>query len=155
MTYTLRDRCYQILVEWHGKEHGHPLGPSDPNLFDRVTKVLQQEQAMVRGEGRGAPESILIALANEVRGLSGGVGPPVSTERGVPAEFRELGKPNGEILTPSYLIECSEWPFTNRAIFTRNFGAGKPLTQRIKVGKQFAYLYKELSAMWRNNSLKQ
>ncbi len=71
----------------------------------------------------------------------------------VPAALRESKKTDGEVLTVPYLIDDPQWPFGNKVEFTRAYDANK-LTYRLKVGRAYAYLYDELSAMWRDNSLK-
>jgi len=71
----------------------------------------------------------------------------------VPPEYREKKEPNGEILAPPYLIGNPEWPFENPNEFTRAYHDTK-LTRRIKVRRSYAYLYDELCALWRDNSLK-
>lgn len=71
----------------------------------------------------------------------------------VPAEFREHKKPDGAILSSTYLISSSEWPFNGVKELTVAYQNGR-LTHRIKVGRAFAYLNDELAALWREDSLR-
>ena len=68
------------------------------------------------------------------------------TEQDAPAEFREGGKPNGKVLTSSYLAETLDWSILG-SYLSRNYGPGKPLTTHIKVGRTKAYLFKEVAAL--------
>lgn len=64
----------------------------------------------------------------------------------VPKEFREGGKSGGEILTSTYLVKSTMWHFKNHKQFTDAFN-GEKLTERIKVGRAYAYLYLELCGL--------
>ena len=64
----------------------------------------------------------------------------------VPAQLREHGKPEGEILTVPYLAKNSvEWGL-KKSYISQAYTKGK-LTYRLKVGPAFAYLYTELLAL--------
>ncbi len=77
------------------------------------------------------------------------------TEENAPPEYREGGRPDGAVLTVSYLTreDNDKWaplwpPGKKRApnLFTRAYQEGK-LTDRIKVGRAYAYQYKDLCAL--------
>jgi hypothetical protein len=65
------------------------------------------------------------------------------TPEEVGREYREGGKPDGEILTAPHLKDSGNWCLSGSYI-DKNFGPGKTLTTRIKVDRAFAYLYREL-----------
>lgn len=143
--------CRDILLNYYVRETRHPGGPSDFDLLERVQAALRDDDT---------PENKLIAIANQIRGVTArGNTKSIQelpndakvAEEDVPPEFREKKKPNGRILTTSYLIGDLDWPFKRRSDFTKAYPT--KLTRRIKVGRTFAYLYDELSALWRNNSL--
>jgi hypothetical protein len=60
----------------------------------------------------------------------------------VPTELRELGRPDGPILTTTYLAMKVAWNFSSVDL-TKAYKAGE-LTYRLKVGRTYAYLYTEL-----------
>ena len=64
----------------------------------------------------------------------------------VPAEYRDGGKPDGEILTVKYLENTSKWDLKGPYL-SRNYGPDKTLTSRIRVGKSYAYRHKEVAAL--------
>lgn len=64
----------------------------------------------------------------------------------VPAEFRYLEKPDGEVLTPMAIASNPELAISGSTL-SKNFGEGKPLTKRIPLGKGYAYSYKEVAAL--------
>jgi hypothetical protein len=68
------------------------------------------------------------------------------SEEDAPAAFREGGNPDGEVLTAPYLARTPEWDLRGSYI-TNHYGAGKPLTTYIKVGRARAYLFKEVAAL--------
>jgi len=60
----------------------------------------------------------------------------------VPAEFRELGRRDGSVLTSTYLAETGGWDFSS--VELTNAYQAKELTYRLKVGRTYAYLYTEM-----------
>jgi hypothetical protein len=60
----------------------------------------------------------------------------------VPAEFRELGRADGPVLSSTYLAATGGWDFSS-AELTKAY-QDKELTYRLKVGRAYAYLYTEL-----------
>jgi hypothetical protein len=60
----------------------------------------------------------------------------------VPPECRELGQPNGSILSATYLAENTTWDISSKEL-SQATKAGE-LTYRIKVGHAFVYRYDEL-----------
>lgn len=75
---------------------------------------------------------------------------PVNPED-VPARFRERGEPDGEILTTTYMLKMKGiWCFPHRTWFHRKYEKGE-LTERIKVGNTYAYLYCECYALSAKN----
>jgi hypothetical protein len=75
--------------------------------------------------------------------------PPEGTkfsEEDVPPPFREGGKPGGEVLTSDYLKDSTDWDL-RISYLSKNRGPGKPLTTFIKVGRSYAYLFKEVAAL--------
>lgn len=100
MTFSLlSERCRKILVQWHGKQYQHPLGPVNRELYDRVNEVLRLEPEKTL-------ESIYISLANEIRGVSGPTAHEVAEDDEPPLLEHALS-----ILTPQqgkifkYLLE--------------------------------------------------
>jgi hypothetical protein len=63
----------------------------------------------------------------------------------VPAAFREGGRSGGKILTATYLGVEPAWNITSVEL-TKAYKE-KQMTHRIKVGRSFAYLFKELYAL--------
>jgi hypothetical protein len=63
----------------------------------------------------------------------------------VPAELRELGRPEGQILTATYLAMTGGWEISSVEL-TKAF-KDQELTYRLKVGKSYAYLYTELFSL--------
>ena len=70
----------------------------------------------------------------------------VEDEDEISAEFRELGRADGELLRSNYLAESRDWVLTSDTL-SKNFGPGKLLTKRIKQGRTFVYLYSECLAL--------
>ncbi len=66
----------------------------------------------------------------------------------VPARFRDGGKLGGKPLTVEYVKGegFDRWNLCGSYI-TKHFGEGKTLTTRAKVGRTYAYLYRELLAL--------
>jgi hypothetical protein len=64
-------------------------------------------------------------------------------EKDVPADFREEGEPGGAVLTAPYLKDSPNW-YLSGSDLTENYGKGKTLTRRIKVGRAYAYQRMEL-----------
>lgn len=70
-------------------------------------------------------------------------------EDAIPAGFRELGLVTGAPLSSTYLAANADWDLRNYEL-TRNFGPGKPLTKRIKLGRVFVYSYLECLELCQN-----
>ncbi len=64
----------------------------------------------------------------------------------VPPQFKRDEDPNGDLLTAKYIVNWSDLELTNTDL-SRYFGPGKPLTRRVRVGKGWVYLYRELKAL--------
>ncbi|HQZ65465.1 MAG TPA: hypothetical protein PLY87_10340, partial [Planctomycetaceae bacterium] len=134
------------------------VGDPIKKLFDRAISLGYSEDAPNLEEKSSALVGLnkLIKWAKseipeEVEALENGQ--KVKPED-VIAEFREGRKPDGEILTVPYLIKSVDWPdFKNSKQFSDATDA-KLLTRWIKVGRAYAYLYTELSAMSRGDSMK-
>lgn len=65
----------------------------------------------------------------------------------VPAAFRDGGKPDGEILTPDVLSD-PKWRLSGPYL-AKNYGPGKTLTTRVKIGRKYAYLFTEVSVLFK------
>jgi hypothetical protein len=69
------------------------------------------------------------------------------TEDEVPVQFRQDEDPDKDLLTAKYITgDESDWDLTNTDL-SRYYGPGKPLTRRVKVGRQWVYLHRELKAL--------
>jgi hypothetical protein len=88
----------------------------------------------------------VLAFHRESEAPRGGQGLPMNGSKvnpqDVPAEFRELGRPEGAVLTAPYLATTGGWEISSVEL-TKARDAGE-LTYRLKVGRAYAYLYTEL-----------
>jgi hypothetical protein len=64
----------------------------------------------------------------------------------VPPQFKRDEDPNGDLLNAKYIVNWSDLELTDTDR-SRYYGPGKPLTHRVKVGRQWVYLHRELKAL--------
>jgi hypothetical protein len=157
----LEQQVLRYLKEEFFKKGGRPQTMLDPDIRHQdvmqkfALDLPQYREVMARLEYHGIVRAIAIGtsyghlqvnpiVVEIVRQLDEHLPANGATVRpeDVPAELRELGRPDGEILTATYLAENCDWNFSSPDL-SKAYQAGV-LTYRLKVGNQFAYRYTEL-----------
>ena len=67
-------------------------------------------------------------------------------KKDVPVQFKRDEDPDGDLLTTNYIVGWGDWGLTGKDL-SINYGPGKLLTRRVKVGRQWVYMDRELKAL--------
>jgi hypothetical protein len=158
----LEQHVLRHLQEEFLKKGSRPRTMHDPAIMHQdvmqkfALDLPQYREVMARLEQRGIVRAIAIGtsyghlqvnpiVVEIVRQIDEHRPPANEAKVGpedVPAELRELGLPDGAILTATYLAKNLDWNFSSPEL-SKAYEAGV-LTYRLKVGNQYAYRYTEL-----------